>query len=222
MKLAHVDLNQVLEVEVAHPYEWVVENPELFAKYVRELLGQARGEEGEFVFSISEKIFPVSKKVEIILNPFAIDINDKRIISKLYGQLNEVAYSEKYYMYTQEILQKLHQYIYELEQESRHILCADENIELVSIFKALGVRQEVLEEDFREVLCRYVKIIGEVLGIKLVVFVNLRSYMTDEQISSLITDVSYEDIGLLLMESCDRGCLNGVKRFIIDRDLCEI
>ena len=184
MKIAHAELNRTIEIEPISPCEWVIESPKLFAKYIQELLKQSSGEEGDFIFSKDEKIIDFSKKGEIILNPFLVDINEKRIVNKLYVQLNELAHTEAFYMQTQEILHQIHQYIYELEQESRHILC--------------------------------------MLGIRLVAFVNLRSFLSDEQLYELIKNVSYEDISLLLIESKERSCISGVNRYIIDMDLCEI
>ena len=222
MKIAHAELNRTIEIEPISPCEWVIESPKLFAKYIQELLKQSSGEEGDFIFSKDEKIIDFSKKGEIILNPFLVDINEKRIVNKLYVQLNELAHTEAFYMQTQEILHQIHQYIYELEQESRHILCMNDVIDLSSIFKAVGVQHEVYEEDFCDNLCRYIKVIGEVLGIRLVAFVNLRSFLSDEQLYELIKNVSYEDISLLLIESKERSCISGVNRYIIDMDLCEI
>lgn len=222
MKLAHVELNKPIEIEPAYPCEWVIESPKLFTKYIQELLKQNGGEDGNFVFSQDDKIVDFSKKGEIILNPFAVDINERKIINKLYTQLTELAYTELFYTQTQEIIQQIHQYIYELEQESRHVLCMDENIELFSIFKAVGVRHEVYEEDFCECLCRYIKVIREVLGIQLVVFVNIRSYLSDEEVLDLVKNTGYEDVNLLLIESKERSCIIGVNRCIIDVDLCEI
>lgn len=222
MKLAHVELKNTIDIKPNQPSEWIVEAPEVFAKYVQELLNQKNGADGNFTFSADGKICDISKRVEVILNPFAVDINEKRIINKLYTQLGEIAYTETFYMQTQEVLQQIYQYVLKLEHESRHILSLDEDIDLNALFKAMGVRHEVFEGDFFETLCRYMKVVCEVLGIKLIICINLRSYLTDEQMESLITDINYADFGLLLIENQERSCLQGVSRCIIDRDLCEI
>ena len=222
MKLAHPELNRTIEIEVGNPCEWVIESSEQFSKYTKEVFGQWQGEEGNFVFSIDDKIYPLAKKIELIINPFTIDVNEKRILNKLYVQLNDLAYSEKFYVQTQEMLQELCRYVFELEQETNYIINTEEYIEPAVIFKALGVKQEVFEDDICEKICRYVKVIGDILGIKLVIFVNLRSFLNDEQIKSIVNDVSYEDVGLLFVESHDKGCIEGMNRYIIDKDLCEI
>lgn len=222
MKIAHIDLKNTIDIKTNQPCEWIIEAPEVFAKYVQELLNQKNGVDGNFTFSADGKICDISKKVEIILNPFAVDINEKRIINKLYTQLGEIAYTETFYMQTQEVLQQIYRYVLQLEHESRHMLSLDENIDLNALFKATGVKHEVFEGNFFETLCRYMKVVSEVLGTKLIVCINLRSYLKDEQLEALIADICYEDFGLLLIENQERSCLHGVNRCIIDKDLCEI
>ena len=222
MKLAHLELKNTIDIKSNQPCEWIIEAPEVFAKYVQELLNQKNGLDGNFTLLVDGKICEISKKVEVILNPFDIDINEKRIINKLYTQLGEIAYTETFYMQTQEILRQIYQYVLQLEHESRHILSLDGDIDLNTLFKATGVKHEVFEGDFFETLCRYMKVVSEVLGIKLIVFINLRSYLTDVQMEVLITDINYEDFSILLIENQERSCLHGVNRCIIDRDLCEI
>ena len=94
MKLAHAELNRLIEIEPISPCEWIIESPEVFAKYIQELLKQSSGEEGDFVFSQDEKIIDFSKKGEIILNPLfrfqeTSDKNSERVEGKLerVGQL---------------------------------------------------------------------------------------------------------------------------------------
>ena len=57
---------------------------------------------------------------------------------------------------------------------------------------------------------------------RLFVFVNLRSYLTDEQMQELIKEVIYQEIQALFIENQERACLEGGMRYIIDKDYCEI
>lgn len=222
MKLVHTALNQGLKIEYGQPCEWIIEAPEFFTNVVQGMYNQKNGLEGEFTLSLQDKILSIPKKMEIILNPLTIDINDKRILNKLYEQLSEMANSEVFYMKTQDILKEIYEYIFQLEQEYRYVLNIEEGIDLNTLFKAAGVRYEVYREDFLETLCRYMKIISDLLGIKLIVCINLRSYLTDEQMTMLVEDIKYEEFGVLFIENQERTCLSGMNRYIMDRDLCEI
>lgn len=101
MKLVHPNLEGQLLLN--SPCEWIIESPELFSRYVKELFEQSNGEEGNFVLSEGEKEISISKFAEIIINPFSINKNDKRILGKLYTRLNDLAVAEENYLLTQEI-----------------------------------------------------------------------------------------------------------------------
>lgn len=80
----------------------------------------------------------------------------------------------------------------------------------------------MIEEDYFENLIRYMKIASSVLGTKIMVFVNIRSYLDDEQLEWLLKEVAYQEIQVLLIENQQRDCLNGTFCYIIDNDKCEI
>ena len=78
------------------------------------------------------------------------------------------------------------------------------------------------KKNFLERLVRYMRIVERLLKKKLFVFVNLRSYLSNQQIDELIKEATYQEIQLLLIETCARDCIEGVTRYIIDKDGCEI
>lgn len=123
---------------------------------------------------------------------------------------------------TQEMKQYLQEYLLQLEQETDYILDLADEIDFASLFKAFGIKYEVLEENFLERLVRYMRIVERLLKKKLFVFVNLRSYLSNQQIDELIKEATYQEIQLLLIETCARDCIEGVTRYIIDKDGCEI
>lgn len=222
MKLVHINLNEGILVDAINCTEWVIESPEYFSEYVMELAGQVEGKEGRFVLSDNEKEVDISKNVELIFNIFALDINERKLISKLYMELEKLTADERFYVKTQEMKQYLQEYLLQLEQETDYILDLADEIDFASLFKAFGIKYEVLEENFLERLVRYMRIVERLLKKKLFVFVNLRSYLSNQQIDELIKEATYQEIQLLLIETCARDCIEGVTRYIIDKDGCEI
>lgn len=89
----------------------------------------------------------------------------------------------------------------QLEQQTNYILSFDDNLEIPALLKAVGIKHEKMEDDFFEKIIRYVKIAVEVLSTKVFVFVNIRSYLTDEQIQELIKEIRYQEVKNLFMES---------------------
>lgn len=85
---------------------------------------------------------------------------------------------------------------------------------------AINCTEWVIESP--EYFVRYMRIVERLLKKKLFVFVNLRSYLSNQQIDELIKEATYQEIQLLLIETCARDCIEGVTRYIIDKDGCEI
>ena len=105
------------------------------------------------------------------LNPFGLDFNDRRIQKKLYSELQKAAYGENAFLDTQKIEAELKNYIYQLEYISGYDISVNEELDLTGIFKALDVQMDEPELDFCERLVQYMKIMAELLGKKLMIFV---------------------------------------------------
>lgn len=202
--------------------EWIIESPKLYAYYLQELFLQQNGEEGRFVLSDKEKELNIAKNMEIIVNPFQIEINGRKILNKLYAELDQLSKSELMYVKTLELTGKIQEYLLELEQNTEYVLEFDMDLDMPALFKSVGIRYEVQETDFFEQIIRYIKIAVNVLATKVFVFINLRSYLTDLQMQELIKEISYQDVKGLFIENHERSCMEGGMRYIIDRDGCEI
>lgn len=222
MILVHPEFNKQICINNFEITEWIIESPELFSKYLKELLNQSKGQEGSFVLSNQEREFDFSKSIEIIMNPLEIDINDKKIQSKIYGELLTLANDETMYLKTRELVGLLQQYFYDLEQHYNTTLVIEDNIELKELFKTIGVRVEEESLDDFERLIQYIKLQVELLKKKLIIFVNIRSYFSNEKLEHLFEFTKYNEINILLIESIQRDFTNQTNKFIIDIDKCEI
>ena len=65
MKLAHLDMENTIELDCRKTTEWIIESPVLFQKYVHLLNSQVNGEEGEFVLSNDDTILDIESKRKI-------------------------------------------------------------------------------------------------------------------------------------------------------------
>ena len=222
MIIAHPDFNYKIEINSAYVSEWIIESPELFSLYLSELESQVNGAEGKFVLSENEKVLILSKFATIIFNPIGLSINDKKVISKIYGELQEIAIGENCYIKTKEMISLLQQYLLELEYNFDFNLSINDDIDLQGLFKVFGIK--VADDDLSmfEQLIQYIKIQTIVLGKKLVILVNARSFFTEEQLNELFLYTQYNEIKLLLIESFQRDFTSNTKKYIIDKDKCEI
>ena len=202
--------------------EWIIESPESFSGYVLELSTQIDGNEGQFVLSDKNKELDLAKKAELIFNPFTVDINERKILNKLYMELSDLSKEEEMYIKTVELLRHLQEYMLELEQCTEYILEFDQETDMSALLKAVNIHYETRDMDFMERLVQYMKVLAVVVGIKVFMFVNLRSYLTDHQMQEVMKEMKYQNIKGLFIESQQRSCMEGVKQYIIDVDRCEI
>lgn len=222
MKLVHTELSRAIIDDTVDYTEWIIEAAESFATFVYELKNQCDGIDGRYVLSDADKELGISKNMDIVFDIFSIDINSKKIVNKLYEEMQQVVYSEKLYVKTQEIAQSIQKYILELEQETDYILTFTEDVDWMAIFKALRVQHEIIEEDYFEKLIRYIKVAMVVMKYKIFVFVNLRSYLSDLQMQKLIQEAIHQEVKLIFVENYVKDCMGEGLRYIIDRDQCEI
>ena len=222
MRLIHFELSgEILSDKVGFT-EWIIESPDIFSEYVLELSDQIAGSEGRFVLSEKDKELDLAKKADVIFNPLTVDVNSRKILSKLYLELSNLSNGEQMYIKTVELLRHLQEYMLDLEQCTEYILEFDQEIDISALLKAVNIRYETKDMDFQERLIQYMKILAAMAGIKVFIFVNLRSYLTDHQMQEVIKEMKYQDVKGLFIESQQKDCIEGVNQYIIDIDRCEI
>lgn len=202
--------------------EWIIESPELFAEYVQELYMQCENDEGRFVLSEEENEINLSKVSEIIMNPLGLELNQKKIINKLYSELVKTSMSEVMYEKTAELTRYIANYIMDLEDNVDYTVQFSDRLDVSILLKAMDVKYEETEESLLEHLIRYIKLVVSLLNVRLIILVNIRSYLNDRQFDELIQEIKYQEIKALFIENQERGCAKGGVRYLIDKDGCEI
>ena len=216
MKLVNSKYNLDIEFEENISNTLVLENKQHMIDVIQNLILQLKGDEGDFVLS-AEKNVKFDKVVEFIANPFEIDFNNKKIVTKLFEQLIAVASEcvEEYNFINGKIVGTLDDICSKIEYSN-----VEYNLEYEwkSIFKLYNVR---IGENYNS-LYEKVKVLADILHIKLLIFLNIKEYLTEEEINNLQKICFYKKIFLLLIESEERFALDNEKTFIIDKDRCLI
>lgn len=199
----------------------VIEKQQVMAKLVQDLYLQCNGKEGGFVLSDAEKIISIEKNMELILEPFSINCNDKKIVNKLYQELTALAKETL----IQEGLQlnfQITAYLEQLLQEVPYHLSYKDEHEVQEILKFADVRLDSDGETIAEKIVEYLRVINQICGCNICVFVNLKSFLSKEDLQQLYEFANYQKIHLVLVESCEREKIEKEKTFIIDKDECII
>ena len=93
MKLVNSKYNLSMEWEENKSTTLIVENKDNMLNIINNLINQLSGQEGDFVLSDEVKV-KWEKQVDFVLEPFTINFNNKKILSKMYEQMFDVSKDE--------------------------------------------------------------------------------------------------------------------------------
>lgn len=222
MIFRHQTLNKQLEWSPSqHLCELVVESP----TFLRQLLRGLTVEDSSRQISVTEKGEPLhfEKDIDVILNPVKLDFNNRRAMTTLLKLLVKTSLSEDFYFSTNSLKSKIIKYldgVVGAEDFEFEVSTSDFMID--SLAKAANLHIVGDEDDFVELITDYMAMMADLSGIKLFVFVNLRSLITEDELGHLRHNLNNHQIDVLLVENLDRGVMDGVPRIVVDEDICEI
>lgn len=87
MKIINKNWQRKIEIEDNIIYTLVFENKKYYRENIIELINQYKGNEGSFILSSDNKEISFDKNSYIITDIFNIDINNKKVLSKIYSSL---------------------------------------------------------------------------------------------------------------------------------------
>lgn len=222
MKLSYKEFEPVISLDENIPYVLNLESPMLFRKFLFDFKSQLNMGEGKFIFSEGNKILQMNKFVDLLVDPFNTDVNQRKILQKLYLGLEKIANDAELCEETLTIKSTINKYILDLEYESEFILEHDVDFELKGLFSAVDLRFVQDNEDFLTGLSKYMEIGRKFLGLKAIVLVNLSSYLSTEEIKILWASAAYNKLAILMVENNYISKIADEKLTIIDNDLCIV
>lgn len=221
MKLVYGERELVFEFYENEVQVVTIENEEYLTAFLQNMYQQSHGAEGKLILSADEKILSLSKCAEIIWNPFSIDINNKKILGKLFQELKNISMEEQYTEIS-EMNSRVVQYLDELNLKSPYSLQFNLDLDVIDLYKIYGVQLETEGTSIFEKLLEYVKIVESLCGVRLLIFINIKNYLTEIQLNELYKTAFYCKINLLLVEAHQSRCLECENNQLIDQERCLI
>lgn len=222
MILRHLDLRQELKWgESKHMCELVVESP----KFLREIIKDLTISEEKKEVSITDNGHSLNfdKDIDVIFNPTKLDFNSKRAMTTLLKMLLKTSISEDFYLTTNKLKTKIVKYFSAIvDAGDFEFEVSADDFTMNSVAKAISIHIVGDEDDFVELLTDYVSMMAELANIKLFIFVNLRSFISDADLWRLKHNLDNHQINILMLESTSREPLHDVSRAVVDSDECEI
>lgn len=221
MKLIYTEYNLEIELYENQVIVLSVENSESYSKLLRDMWGQTQGKEGKWVLLDKEKKLKLSKELECIFNPFSLNCNDRRILTKLYleiKQQSDIFFQEETMLLNTDI----NQFLDKLLLQMPYALKYSPDLELSDLLKIYNVEIECGEGTILEQIVEYLRVMKKICRVNNYVFVGLKQYLTVSELEKLYEYVFYEKINLIIIESIHIPLIDGEKGWIIDKDLCII
>lgn len=224
MKLVHPDFFFPIEIPETEIPVLILENPVCFRKFVREIREQVDGKEGMWILSEDNKPLKISKICELILDPFTLDVNQRKMLSSLYEQVEKNTLSSEWLLswnqsesYFQKVTEEL------LSISNEFDLVYRNEISIIDFLKFMNVRFEENTNDLVEYFIDYLRMSAQVTGIRLFVICNLKLFFDSQEIKFLYEQALYNKFSLLLVEGhVPDQKEKGEKWMIVDKDNCVI
>lgn len=221
MKLLNANYGIEFELNENEVNVLVVENPAVLSSIISELYKQSNGQDGNFVLSDKEKLFKFGKEIALVLEPFSINCNERRIVTKLYQEL-KTQIDEYMIEETVQLYSKIVDYLDKVTQKVPYLTTFQLDFDITGLFKLLDVELESSDYSLCENIIAYMKALAQLCGYQIMIFLNLKMFLSIEEIMSLYEFAFYNKIDLILIESTMHTTLQTEKTCIIDKDMCVI
>lgn len=222
MKLIERSLGLEIELKENVISIIVVEDITLRLPIIEELNYEMSGNDGNWLLVENEKKYEIAKKVEIILEPFSLELNNKKIKTRLYQDIKSVSQD---YGFAQgiEVHSHICSYIEQLIEKIPYPIKYKDEWDLLEILKAYEV--EIEEEccDVCDKLFSYIKLVNHVCGINIFIIINIKQYLTENQTLELYKLAMYNKLQLILIEfNMQNNKIDNEEVYVIDKDGCII
>lgn len=198
-----------------------IESPRAYSEIIGDLWNQINGGDGRFVLSEKDKMYSLSKEIVIIYNPFALSCNDKKILGKLYQEMNQIV-KEEYYEQKAEVNKIIIEFLDEVVKQVPYNIMYDLELDVANLFKIYNIQMDTNSESLLEEIINYIKAMHRICEIDKYVFIDLKSYLMEDELQELYEFCFYEKVYLIIIESIHTQQYKSEKCWIIDKDLCTI
>lgn len=173
------------------------------------------------VFSENNKEIKFSKSVDMLNEYINIDLNEKKIISKLYNLL-KIKSLEDYDRYSR-LSETITEYVQELLFDEEFDLIQGNNIDPIDIFKGVVVGIEDSNNSIPEKFLEYIRVLEKFMDTEVFIFVNLKEFFNNEEIIQIYNKLLLNKTKFIIVQSRTIDNIDSREvLYIIDEDFCEI
>lgn len=225
MRLIHPDLQSQVILSENSPAVITVEAPDIFYRLVRQIYAQAqaRDDEGDFSLSENYKELNISKEIEVTLNPILIDFGQRKIINRIFSDFDRLAAEPEHLEATAELHTSVEKYLARLAVDYPVPVIWSDDFVVSNIVKSMDLAIDVHEMELVSRILTYMQLLTSLRLARIFTFVNLKSYLTTEQLIELYHESRLKKYTLLLLESRSAPHVEDYEKCLtLDADLCVV
>lgn len=166
----------------------------------------------------------IEKEVLMIIDVFNIDFNQKKIQSALYNKIEKI-YKQEFERMSefQTIFQKLQLNVLDVFNEFPFEFNYKESIGIQEYLKLLGLKISNNKGKIIDMVFLLIDVVEYLSVAKLLIFVNLKLYLGDDEVNEIYKYAMYKKVNILLIETGEeKEPLENEKILYIDSDYDEI
>ena len=221
MRLVNPKYFDVINISDENPETLVLENPNHFMGVLQSLKLQCETDEGDYVLSDENfRILPLSKSLIVIKDFLDFELYSKQLKNKLLGLIstnyNDLD-SQK------DVIANLNELAVEIVNNLPYSISFKQTINFTDLIKFLDFSFDYSGFTVWEQFSEYVSTIFDLLDYKILVTVNLKDYVDNDEYIELIKFFKNKKIPTLMIERYTHEELDDISHIrIIDEDLCVL
>ena len=224
MKIINKNWQRKIEIEDNIIYTVVFENKKYYRGNIFELINQHKGNEGSYILSNDNKEISFDKNSYIITDIFNIDINSKKVLTKIYNSLLKEIIED--ITSFNELSTNIRLYFEKLIFNSSLEIEQGEEIDMSSLLKIGDFKIHVENDDILEKFIKFLKVLTELCSYKIIFVVGLHNVFTKDEIIEIYKEVCLNKINIINIDYQQFKNLSNENYkeivYIFDSDNCEI
>ena len=193
----------------------------VFNRLLLDIYNQIQGAPGNSVLSIDNAPVSISKYAALIDSFVPFEMNRKPVLNRIITSLTQQASLPEHFEKTASLLANTEMWLDDLAMGFSCDIVFP-GLSVPTLIKAAAPEIRSNTDSVAEKMLDLMELTEEFDRLRLFFTVNMRSYVTDEEMSAFVKTVISHGYPVIGIESSAHPYLSDEKRVIIDSDLCEI
>ncbi|SHN52988.1 CRISPR type II-A/NMEMI-associated protein Csn2 [Butyrivibrio hungatei DSM 14810] len=197
-----------------------IENRNAFSAILADLYMLVNYGEGESAIYDEEKSIDIKKYAELIIEPFSIDLNSRKIKARLYQEIEDEI-RENFYSDFLDVSGAIQMYIEKISENIQYSISFQDHISIEDLLKIENIQMDYPCDNICEKINIYMKLLKSACKIDTIFIADINRFVSEKELSEILVDARYNKINIVLINSSPiKDIPEQTNLFILDEELC--